>query len=972
MVPSTTRWASSSGSGRRIQGGRTTVPGSSTPAAADPLTDPHRIAAARRLLDEVVGHAAFDRLSALAARLVGAGHAKVTLFTDHDVVVGGHGLPAGVIGGPALLTGALSAIAVRLGVPLDIPHAAADQRVAHLSAVTSGQVQAYLGAPLVAASGHVVGVLAVYDPEPRTWSRDAAELLEQLSASVVAELELSAARSAVGASLARLDVALEASSVGIWERDLRTGTVHWDERCAAIFGLDGAVDLDSMDDLLMEHVHPDDHAAVAEAMRVAIAERGEYLVESRVLRVGGEVRWTVSRGRVVTDAGGQPVRVIGTAVDVTDARHQAERRLSSLQRTTAIAEVAAALAGAARIDQLAHITLRGAEVLGAETGAVAVFDPGSGALRLHMGRRLMDIVEVAATEAGVDVPPDGVEIPLDDRLPTQWVARHGQRVLLADPEEATARFPDMAGMSQLLNAHAVAALPLRVEGRLLGCFVAVWSTEHPFSSDDVEVLEALTAQIALSVSRLQADAQRDAAVAEMAAANARLQLLAEAGRVLSGTTDIAEQLGQLAELVVPALGDWCWVVVTDEHDRMRQVASAHRDPGRSGELADYVRGMVTGMTDQAAARVVTRTGRPVVVPQLDADYVERALPDPAARAALENLTPHSGIVVPLVARGQTLGALGVYASAERGRHTEAELDTALELGRRAGVALQQARLFDQQRQLAETLQRSMLTAPPAPDHCEIAVRYVPAAAGAEIGGDWYDAFVQADGATMLVIGDVVGHDSRAAAAMGQLRGLLRGIGHHTGGTPAEVLTGLDRASHGLDLDTMATALVARLEQDDPELAESDTRVRWATAGHPPPVLLSAEGEVTLLDCQAPDLLLGVEPDRLRTDRVATIGRGGTLLLYTDGLVERRDRDLDAGIAELCRVLEDLAELPLQELCDQLLERMYLPDTEDDVALLAVRVHPQDEPRPPEAGPQQVPPGIEPAPSVVPGAGRNSD
>src|SRR3954452_8359049 len=91
-------------------GGRPAVPGTSTTAAADPLTDPHRIAAARRLLDEVAGHAGLDPPSALAARLVAPGHAKVTLFTDHDVVVGGHGLPPGVIGGPALLTGALSAI----------------------------------------------------------------------------------------------------------------------------------------------------------------------------------------------------------------------------------------------------------------------------------------------------------------------------------------------------------------------------------------------------------------------------------------------------------------------------------------------------------------------------------------------------------------------------------------------------------------------------------------------------------------------------------------------------------------------------------------------------------------------------------------------------------------------------------------------------------------------------------------------
>ncbi|WP_369140449.1 SpoIIE family protein phosphatase [Modestobacter versicolor] len=942
----------------------------STGAAVDTLLDPHRVAAARRLLDEVRGPAAYDRLSALAARLVGAGHAKVTLFTDHDVVVGGHGLPAGVVGGPALLTGAVSALVVRLGAPLNVPVAASDERVSGLPAVTSGQVQAYLGAPLVAASGHVVGVLAVYDAEPRTWSDDAAELLEQLSASVVAELELSAAQSAVGTSLARLDVALEASEVGTWERDLRSGRVWWDERNAAIFGVDGPLELEGDDDELLVRIHPDDHATVTAAMRAAVAGTGDFVTEMRVLRADGEVRWAVSRGRVVRDAAGEPVRFLGTTVDVTDARESAGRRLASLQRTTAIAEVAAALAGATRIDQLAHITLRGSEVLGAETGALAVFEPGSGVLRLHMGRRLLDVVEVAAAEAGVDLPPAGVEIPLDDELPTQWVARHGERVLLGDPAEAAERFPAMAELSRVLNASALAALPLRVEGRLLGTFVAVWSTEHRFTDDDVEVLEALTAQIALSVSRLQADEARDAAVAEMAAANARLELLAETGRVLSGSLDVTEQVGALTQIVVPALGDWCWVVVADERGRLRHLASAHRDPARAAELDGYVRAMTAGMTEHAAARVVTRTGRPVVAPQLDTAGIARALPDPATRAALARLDPRSGVVVPLVARGQTLGALGVYMTGERGRHTDAELETALEVGRRAGVALQQARLFGQQRQLAETLQRSMLTAPPAPDHCEIAVRYVPAAAGAEVGGDWYDAFVQADGATVLVIGDVVGHDSGAAAAMGQLRGLLRGIGRHTGGTPAEVLRGLDQASWGLDLDTMATALVARLEQDEPELAVAETRVRWSSAGHPPPLLVSADGRVTVLDCGAPDLLLGVEPDRLRTDRVATIERGGTLLLYTDGLVERRDRDLDAGIEELCRVLGGLAGVPLQQLCDRLLQRMYLPDTEDDVALLAVRVHPQDLPRPPEAGPQRVPPGIEPAPAVVPGAGRD--
>src|SRR5688572_28843799 len=279
------------------------------PAPAQPklLHDPHRVAAARRLFIEVHGHAAFDRLSGLAARLLGTGHAKVTLFTDQDTVVGGFGLPPGVIGGPALLTGALSAMVVRTGSPLVVSCAAEDERVDGLEAVTSGQVQAYLGVPLVSASGHVVGVLAAYDSEPRQWSDDDAALLEQLGASVVAELELSAAQSAVGTSDARLEIALEASSIGFWERDLRTGSVYWDERCAAIFGVDGAVETQSVEQLMIDHVHPDDRQIASDAFRVALETGGQYTSETRAVQADGTVRWVVTRGRVIRDASGEPV-----------------------------------------------------------------------------------------------------------------------------------------------------------------------------------------------------------------------------------------------------------------------------------------------------------------------------------------------------------------------------------------------------------------------------------------------------------------------------------------------------------------------------------------------------------------------------------------------------------------------------------------------------------------------------------------
>ncbi|MGY1849103.1 MULTISPECIES: SpoIIE family protein phosphatase [unclassified Blastococcus] len=899
----------------------------------DPLTDPLRVAAARRLLLEVPGPAAFDRLSALAARLVDAGHAKVTLFTDHDVVVGGYGLPAGVVGGPALATGALSAITVRQGRPLKVAAAAEDPRVADLPAVASGEVGAYLGAPLMAASGQVVGALAVYDAAPRSWSEDAAELLEQLAASVVAELELSAAQSAVGTSRAWLEVALEASSVGIWERDLRTGTIHWDDRCAALFGLESAVELNSLDDVLESHVHRDDHATMAEAMRVAIEERSDYTIEFRALREDGATRWVLARGRVVADATGAPARVLGTAVDITEARGQAQRRLTAVQRAAAIAEVAAELANAARLDQLADIALRGAQVLGAESSALAVFDSSGGPLRLRMTGNMVATVREGAPDAWLE---DGVVLPMDDALPAQHAARHGRRLLLGDPGEAVARFPALEPVVELLGLGALATIPLRIEGRLLGAFLAAWTTEHEFTADDVEVLEALAAQIALSVSRLQADAERGAAVAAMAQANQRLRLLADAGRVLSGTLDIDQQIGQLAALVVPALADWCWILVTDEQGRLHGLASSHRDPARREEVQAYVRAMVAEMTEESAARQVTATGRPMVLPDIDGEHVARALPDPATRELFARLGAASAVVVPLVARGQGLGALGLFTAEHRGPLGEAEVDTAVEIGRRAGLALHQARLYGQQRDLADALQRSMLTEPPQPEHCEIVVRYVPAAEGAEIGGDWYDAFLQRGGTTVLAIGDVVGHDTRAAAAMGQVRGLLRGISYSSGGSPAEVLTELDRAVHGLALNTMATALVAQLEPEPGDEA-GRMRLRWANAGHPPPVLLASDGSVVLLDGKQADLLLGVAPETAREDHVAVLASGATVLLYTDGLVERRDRDIDEGTEQLLEVLGECEGLPLDELCDRVLERMFLPDAEDDVAVLAVRL-----------------------------------
>ena len=193
---------------------------------------------------------------------------------------------------------------------------------------------------------------------------------------------------------------------------------------------------------------------------------------------------------------------------------------------------------------------------------------------------------------------------------------------------------------------------------------------------------------------------------------------------------------------------------------------------------------------------------------------------------------------------------------------------------------------------------------------------------------------------MIVIGDVVGHDTDAAAAMGQLRGLLRGIAHHSGAGPADVLRGLDEAITAMHTDTLATAVVARFERPP---ADGRCSLRWANAGHPPPMVLTPDGCVRVLGGPMGDLMLGVDSAAVRAEPTTDLAAGDTVLLFTDGLVERRDGTLDEGMERLAAQLAELRDRPLGELCDALLERLLHGTPQDDVALVAVRLAAADRP-----------------------------
>ncbi|WP_432495285.1 SpoIIE family protein phosphatase [Kineococcus gypseus] len=467
-----------------------------------------------------------------------------------------------------------------------------------------------------------------------------------------------------------------------------------------------------------------------------------------------------------------------------------------------------------------------------------------------------------------------------------------------------------------------------------------------------------------------------AALNAEAAASRRLAGLVEVAVQLAGARSVAELTDIVVGRGLGVLGAGGGAVAVRTGPGTRGGAGtggstrggAGEAPGSRGE--DVLELTMTSSLGERARRTFERlpldsplpvcvaaaTGRTVVLPDRAASLAWT----PQMAEAVESTGLGTWVSVPLRAAGRSVGALTI-GWREPQDFTERDLELVHAFAAQCAQTLaalqareQERRLASEQRRLSEALQRSLLTEPFQPDHLQIGVRYLPAAAGAHVGGDWYDCFLAPPGTTTLVVGDVAGHDRDAAAVMGQVRNLLRGIAAVLGAQPAAVLAGLDRAMQQLGVGAYATAVVAQVEQTPAERAAGLRTLRWSNAGHPPPVLVTPRGGARLLE-SAPDLLLGVVPGAARSDHRVVLEPGATAVLYTDGLVERRGVDVRRGVEWLRSTLEELAHLPVEALCDALLERLDASH-EDDIALLVLRAHPEDRPRPAEAGPQVLPPG----------------
>ncbi|MFE6228705.1 SpoIIE family protein phosphatase [Streptomyces sp. NPDC057854] len=414
----------------------------------------------------------------------------------------------------------------------------------------------------------------------------------------------------------------------------------------------------------------------------------------------------------------------------------------------------------------------------------------------------------------------------------------------------------------------------------------------------------------------------------------RLALIADASARVGTTLEVERTAGELASVVVPALADVAAVDVLDSVLSLRRPGSAE-GPAlfralavRAGHETEALAAADPpgSVALYGADRLVTRcvqSGQPVLVARVGAADLPRIARGPEAARLLERAGVHSYLAVPLIARGEVLGALDL----KRDRHHPLPFDAddvllAQELASRAAVSIDNARWYQSARNTAVTLQRSLLPGPP-PERPGLAAaaRYQPAQESSEVGGDWYDVIALPGEKTALVVGDVMGSGIDAAATMGRLRTATRAFAD-LDLSPSQVLRHLDRITVGLE-HSIATCLFA--------VYEPGGGCRIANAGHPPPVRLPADGPAELVPLST-GVPLGVGGGTFRTARVPFLP-GDRLVLYTDGLIETRDSVIDDRLALLTRLVEATRELSLEESCDLLLRELRRPGAPDDVALL---------------------------------------
>ena len=425
-------------------------------------------------------------------------------------------------------------------------------------------------------------------------------------------------------------------------------------------------------------------------------------------------------------------------------------------------------------------------------------------------------------------------------------------------------------------------------------------------------------------------------ITEVKRAQLAESFMAEASRVLASSMDYAETLRRVARLAVPQLADWCAVDVVNDRGEIELVAAHHADPDKLAAAERIDRRHRPMLDDATGIAEVIRSGRAQIFTDIQPEALAAYAHDEEHLEWLRAIEPAAVIIAPMIGANRTIGAITLVSSESLRRLTEADLGVAERLARRAGTAVERARLYTERSRIAHILERSLLpeSLPEIPG-AEIQSRYAPAGELNEVGGDFYDVFDYDEDSSMLVIGDVCGKGPRAAGVTALARHTLRAAaigGQSLAGMISTLHQALLRQPPGADLCTVCLIMLVRERRG--------ARLKIALAGHPPPLLIRRSGDVEQVG-RSGTVLGVVDPISIEETEIVLLPEE-TLLLYTDGVIEAgRPSNLlgEQGLLELCAAAP---ALPLATFLEHI-EREALTRAEgqlrDDIALLALRMEP---------------------------------
>jgi len=422
-------------------------------------------------------------------------------------------------------------------------------------------------------------------------------------------------------------------------------------------------------------------------------------------------------------------------------------------------------------------------------------------------------------------------------------------------------------------------------------------------------------------------------VTEQKRAEREQTFLAEAGRLLTGSLDYEQTLQTVAELAVPEIADWCAVDVFEEGREIRHVGLAAVDPDKLRLAKELRTRYPTDPDAPTGVPEVLRTGTSQLYEEIPDEMLEQGAQDEEHLRLIRSVGLRSAMIAPLVARARTLGAITFVTSESSRRFDANDLALAEEIGRRAGVAVDNARLFGERSHIARVLQESLLPQglPEMPE-ADLVARFLPAGGGTEVGGDFYDLFKLPSAGWGLVIGDVCGKGADAAALTALARYTLRTAAMQAA-SPVSALESLNRAILERAGDRrFCTAAFAQLEP-----VAGGLRATIACGGHPLPLILRTDGTVT--EAGGRGRLLGVDPDAQLKDEVVDLAAGDSLVLYTDGLTDAHAPVRVLLEEDIERLLAGCAGDDASEIAE-CLEHAALGDNgrtaRDDIALMVLR------------------------------------